>query len=212
MTLKLCINRTLALILCAITFLCGCSSQTDRNRESPQPAFRFDQQIGIANLQTDKTGCLALANPSIKPGVKVTLVDQPGEHLANTTTPIIDTATVEELLSQACDDNHLLSNELSNSGPTYYRIRLDHEWKGNGYVFAIIPPSGAMTTSGQAIEGDLDEDGTKETFRICSSSEGLHYQVWTGQPLTGQPRWHWYVYLGYDVDPSCTDKEYFGPK
>jgi len=172
-------------------------------------SFNYDQQIGIANVH-ERDGCLAAANPSIKPGTKVTLVDQPSEHLAFDT-PAITEATVADVVPD-CDNHHLLSTELSLSGPTYYRLGLEKPWSGNDYVFAIIDPSGPVAVNGKNIEGDLDGDGTKESFRICMSSEGAHYQVWTGEPLSGRPRWHWYVYAGYDITPNCTEKEYFGPK
>jgi hypothetical protein len=190
-----------------LTLACSCSRQSGPNREN---SFRYDQQIGLANLH-EKSGCLASANPAIDPGTKLTVVDQPAENLAFDT-PVITDATVVERLSEDCDNRHMLTIELSASGPTYYRIALDKEWQGNGYVFAILNPSRPVTVNGKNIEGDLDGDGSKETFRICTSNEGAHYQVWTGEPLQGQPHWHWYVYAGYDTANSCTEKDYFGPK
>src|SRR2546428_795256 len=65
---------------------------------------------------------------------------------------------------------------------------------------------------GGNVAGDIDGDGTPEFFRTCPSNEGVHYQVWTGAPLEGRGRWHWYVYAGYDLEYGCTEKEYFGPK
>jgi len=32
---------------------------------------------------------------------------------------------------------------------------------------------------------DLNDDGRKEYFRVCSSQEGLHLTIWSGMPLTG---------------------------
>ena len=188
---------TSRVIVFLLIVLSGCARQLD---------FRYDQQIGVANIQGEKNeACLAIANPSIKPGTKLTLVLQ-GEE------PIIDTATVAELLSQDCDNNHLSSTELSTSGPTYYRIRTDKQSKDGGYAFAILQPSGPVAIQGRKIEVDLDGDGTKESFRQCASAEGVHYQVWSGEPFSGRPRWHWYIYAGYDLEPTCTEKEYFGPK
>jgi hypothetical protein len=62
------------------------------------------------------------------------------------------------------------------------------------------------------LDADLDGDGTKESLRVCFSNEGAHHQVWTGVPLDGRPRWHWYFYAGYDTEFTCTEREYFGPK
>jgi hypothetical protein len=44
-------------------------------------------------------------------------------------------------------------------------------------------------------------------FRTCTSSEGLHLTAWDGEPLKGERTWHSYVYLGYDVEASCTDAD-----
>jgi len=200
-------NRTSIVSAFALLLVCSCS----RKAESiPQSPFRYDQQVGIANLH-GSDGCLASANPAIDSGARITLVDQPAENLAFQT-PIIAEATMVERLKEDCDDQHMYTQEFSLSGPTYYRIRLKSDWSGNSYVFAILDPLRPVTANGKNVEGDLDGDGTKETFRICTSSEGAHFQVWTGQPLEGRPRWHWYVYAGYDTENVCTEKEYFGRK
>jgi hypothetical protein len=186
-------------------FSCG-------RKPEPPSSFRFEQQIGIARLADDaREGCMAIANPSVQPNTKVILADQDAEHVATSTSRVSEGTVVERI--DNCDKDHLSSTELSSSGPTYYRLRMADEWKGNGYVFVIVPPSGTLTVSkDQRVEGDLDGDGTKESFRMCLSNEGAHYQVWSGEPLIGQPRWHWYAYAGYDTEPNCTEKEYFGPK
>lgn len=48
------------------------------------------------------------------------------------------------------------------------------------------------------------------SFRLCASAEGLHLTAWTGEPLAGERRWHAYRYLGYDLEPDCTDRDYAG--
>jgi hypothetical protein len=45
-------------------------------------------------------------------------------------------------------------------------------------------------------------------FRVCASTEGLWTTAWAGAPLASTRRWHSYYYLGYDVDPTCDEKEY----
>jgi hypothetical protein len=197
--------RTSILVTALIlTSTCG-------RRPVPEDLFRFDQQIGIANVHgTD--GCLAIADPSIAPGAKVILADQGAENLGFKESRIGE-GTVVERLSEDCDNRKLYSTELSVSGPAYYLIRQASEWNGNSYAFAIVDPAKQVSINKEGnIEGDLDGDGTTESFRVCTSSEGGHYQVWTGQPLAGKPRWHWYVYAGYDTGVTCTEKEYFGPK
>jgi hypothetical protein len=202
--------RSVAPVLCALIAVAGCTAKQEPGAPVAENSFRYDRQIGVAHPKGNE-GCIAIANDSIEPGAKVILADQGVENVAFETSRIGE-ATIVERLSD-CDDHHLSTTELSSTGPTYYRIRATDEWNGNGYAFAIVGPSGAVTINKDGnITGDLDGDGMNEFFRICTSNEGAHYQVWSGTPLEGQPRWHWYVYAGYDTEPNCTEKEYFGPK
>jgi hypothetical protein len=60
---------------------------------------------------------------------------------------------------------------------------------------------------GHSITADLDHKGAIEVFRSCTSTEGVHLTIWADKPLDGQPKWHDYYYLGYDVDADCTAAE-----
>jgi hypothetical protein len=46
-----------------------------------------------------------------------------------------------------------------------------------------------------------------DTYRSCTSSEGVHLTIWSGQPLASERRWHQYYYVGYDLKPDCTPAE-----
>jgi len=59
----------------------------------------------------------------------------------------------------------------------------------------------ARVDSGRVVL-DLDGDGRSETFHECASTEGVHYTVRSG---SGVQKWWRYVYLGYDLEPTCTD-------
>ncbi|MCK4867017.1 MAG: hypothetical protein KAT39_03120, partial [Alphaproteobacteria bacterium] len=62
--------------------------------------------------------------------------------------------------------------------------------------------------SGTMVSCDLETGGSPQSFRVCASREGLHFSVWSGKPLEGARRWHAYYYLGYDIEPDCTDRDY----
>ncbi len=68
---------------------------------------------------------------------------------------------------------------------------------------AIVGAAGAPVARNGIVAVDLDGDGTPERFRACTSSEGIHLTIWSGRRL----RWHGYFYLGYDVEPSCSEPE-----
>ena len=204
-----------AFVVLILAAAAGCSPHPE---PAPAPAFDFKTRVGVANLHADKTdGCLAMVNPSVAPGTKLTLVDYAADNALTMYPPGVGDATVVERLIADCDKGHLAnydvpSAEVRVSGPDYYRLQLGTPWNGSPYVLAIVNPASAVTLVDKRPRGDLDGDGKKESFRACASSEGIHYQVWSGEPFTGQPRWHWYVYAGYDLESTCTDKDYFGPK
>jgi hypothetical protein len=63
------------------------------------------------------------------------------------------------------------------------------------------------------LRADIDGDENPEQARSCTSSEGLHLTLWTlvDGTAAGRPRehrrWRAYQSLGYDVEPSCTERE-----
>jgi hypothetical protein len=200
-------------VVATLALTCSCSrpSQPLPRAVTKSQEFVYEQRVGVASVRDDENGCLAVYNPTLVPGVQVTLVDQPdATQLAESA--IVKEATVVERLSQSCD-NHIGMVAGNGFSPSFYQIRL--VTKPSPFystVVAIINPDRPITVRAGKIDADLDGDGTDESFRTCSSSEGVHHQIWTGVPLQGRPRWHWYVYAGYDTNPTCTEQEYFGPK
>jgi hypothetical protein len=58
-----------------------------------------------------------------------------------------------------------------------------------------------------APDAELPADPGSWYFRACTSHEGVHLAVWNAQPPGGDRLWHAYHYLGYDVEPTCTDDD-----
>jgi len=76
------------------------------------------------------------------------------------------------------------------------------------FMWGIGILGGAKTSvRGDLVTVDLDGDGTAETFADCPSAEGAHLTVWSGEPRKGPRRWHAYLYLGMDLEASCTAAE-----
>jgi hypothetical protein len=72
---------------------------------------------------------------------------------------------------------------------------------------AIVGESKARSVGG-AVSLDVGKQYPNVRVRTCTSSEGLHLTLWSGQPLKGRRLWHAYYYLGYDVEPSCRPEDY----
>lgn len=47
----------------------------------------------------------------------------------------------------------------------------------------------------------------RASIAACTSSEGVHLTMWQGRPGASTRLWHQYDFLGYDVEPTCTDPE-----
>jgi hypothetical protein len=201
--MKSIMKRTSVASICTLILIAACARKTP-----PPPAFSFEKQIGVAIIGDVQKSCLMMYNPNIAVGATLTLVAQPA--LGATEPPEIKQAKVTERLSERCDD-HWDTGDRGGDGLTFYRFQSTGE-TGFSPVLAILDPIKPIAVREGKIDADLDGDGTKESFRVCASHEGVHHQVWTGEPLTGKPRFHWYYYAGYDTEPSCTEREYFGAK
>ena len=67
-------------------------------------------------------------------------------------------------------------------------------------------PKAEMRADTVALE--VEPGQTAWRFRTCASEEGTHATAWAGVPLSARRRWHAYYYLGYDVEPNCTPRDY----
>ena len=161
--------------------------------------FRFDSQIGVVDLKPEKI-CLVIQNSALSVGDRVNLVSpHPPQRIA--------TAVIEQKQSENCSVNPEIEPNSS-----FYLLKL----QGAGIVIdAGQPPAIGMVGLSRPVRlqrrqaiADLDGDGLREYFRTCTSNEGIHLTVWSGKPLIGKRRRHFYYYLGYDVVPSCKKKDY----
>jgi hypothetical protein len=73
---------------------------------------------------------------------------------------------------------------------------------------AVVGSATAKTTDGVVELAMTSSPQQAVRFRVCTSIEGLHLTAWAGQPLKSKRIWHEYVYLGYDVEPSCSEDDF----
>ena len=66
-----------------------------------------------------------------------------------------------------------------------------------GGPYRVLQPPDEKTVRLRSANGSL-------RVRQCASSEGLHLTAWAGKRRV----WHEYYYLGYDVDPDCSEEEW----
>lgn len=166
--------------------------------------FDFSTDIGVAALQEDGSVCLSIKKANIPPGATVVIVS-----------PFVlkgdpeNTIMIGKVISRAHGPCNI--PEAAERGDSSYTVEVA---KGNMIndqpYFAILASPRSLSIKDGEVTGDLDGDGVLEHFRECTSSEGVHLTIWTGTPLKGVRRWHRYFYIGYDVEPTCTEADYSG--
>ena len=173
----------------ALVFVLICSFQAGRAPGS----WSFTQNIGVVSIRNGK-GCISLKNTADLVNRQVRIVSLMSPAPVRTGR----IGAKMESCSRDAADSALQSWEVSFETETAAA-----ELPG----FGIINYKGRIRRNGNSVSADFDGDGRMEYFRSCTSTEGVHFTVWTGKPLEGQLRWHQYYYLGYDVTPTCTKAE-----
>jgi hypothetical protein len=151
--------------------------------------------IGVATSSRDGALCLSMPAPALVPGTTVTLIQaapQPSVLVAT----ISGSAPSCERLAQALIP-----------GP-YYLAQGTPNAVDSGTVWvALSGRLGTRKLNSGAIVVRLSSSYPAAQVRSCTSHEGVHLTVWAGTPLRSQRLWHRYYYLGYDVEPSCDDRD-----
>jgi hypothetical protein len=172
-----------------------------------QPAFRFNQRVGLATFGVGTAGCVAIVDPSLQSGKRLTIAWSGNEEPSR-----VESATVVAKADSACDSK-LGFGVASGAGDagthTFYHIRRATDTTTFGAAVAVVDPLAPVFVRAGKVVGDIDGDGALDAIQRCTSSEGVHFRVWTGPWLEGRVRWHRYFYLGYDVVGTCPDLNYF---
>lgn len=178
--------RRTALVALLLSLGCGVSNNATG-------AADYAPRLGVA-VQTAGGVCFSIRNAHLAVNSPLTLV-----------TPSDPQSVVEAEVTGASDVGCPGVKDPHQSG---YRLRVV-----KGAAPDFMPLIGAPGSSarfrqqGGAVVAHLDGDGTAQSFRSCTSADGVHLTVWQGKPLEGVRLWHQYYYLGQDLDPNCTGKD-----
>jgi len=155
--------------------------------------------VGLVSVK-DQKACLSLSRPGLA---------------ANSPLRLVKTAAPQSVSEgrSGGSDASCPQNAGAEASAVSYAVQGDPAWLGQaGFAIGVVGFKGTFQQEGGQVTADLDGDGVAEYFRSCASAEGLHLTVWSGKPLEGKLRWHGYLYLGYDVTPDCTPKDYGPPQ
>ena len=151
--------------------------------------------FGVASTSTAGDTCLAMPGQRLTAGSIVTLVE-PNRPQS------VATAVVEEAVA-SCKD---LETALID-GPYYRLSRLSPAPKDRSLWIGVPERVANQKTAAGQISLRLSQQHEDVRIRLCPSREGLHLTAWDGEPLKSRRLWHQYYYLGYDVEPSCTEED-----
>jgi len=157
-------------------------------------AFDVSSGVGIVDIDAAGRACLDIANAQLRSGQQLTVV--------TLATP--QTIVTAEVI--APHDRPCRGSANVRAGDTHYQLRLPPGTADSMIALAVLVPRSAFTITRDLVTADLDADGRRVYFRSCASAEGLHLTMWSDAPL-GRRRFHAYHYLGYDVDPNCTEAD-----
>jgi len=191
---KKCASLTSVTLAAALAFFVLMSSGANANKRGSEH-FDYLTHVGIA-IRAAEVTCLSISNPSLPIGSRVFLVYASSPQAV----------TRAEVLSK--QQNPCAQADGSGASLASYKLgRTASQKLGSAPSIAVYGFRGKFAKQGASVVADLDGDGRLEFFRSCTSQEGVHFTIWSDKPLQGKRRWHRYVYLGYDVEPTCTDPE-----
>jgi hypothetical protein len=148
----------------------------------------------FGNFRDDPhTGCIAAGVSKLTVGhpVTVVLLSKP-QRLVH--------GSVTNKLASRCKE----FKKTDQFGP-FYEVSINGEKVEEGLGILI----GKAISSTQTSDGRIlaTVDGTIYEFSDCTSSEAIHLMVRSAAKSKNTLVWHDHFYLGYDVDPTCSNNE-----
>jgi len=157
--------------------------------------------IGVASTMPDGRICVALPEPRLAAGAAVTLVlIQPDSQQSALLT------TIDRPIA-SCD---ALQYSTVHGPYHLYLLRRPKtmgakDRTGLWVAFAGRVRSRPIDDGRIALQLSASEPNAQ--VRSCTTQEGVILEVWAGTPRKSSPLWSEYYYLGYDVEPSCTEDD-----
>ncbi|MEE9270917.1 MAG: hypothetical protein V3V49_11730 [Candidatus Krumholzibacteria bacterium] len=176
------------------------SSLQEPDRELSEAARVLNLMLGVITRVGDLS-YLAIDNPNLKEGDPVLFIQTRGPQ--RTLRLWVQRRMPPELENQTpvilAGSHRLPIYELAFAQTRALKVLLGIGVIGDGQPAEVLNGT---------VQLDLDNDGTPEFFYECTSSEGVHLIVRSGDRLTGPKIWKAYHYLPYEVQPTCTEEDY----
>ena len=181
-------RTALVIILAAVALSAHAGEQQKR--------FDYQSQVGVVEVNVASYGCLSIANDTLQVGEAITLIN-PGAPQE------VIRAAIRKRLTLNCS-----RNAEPRQGVSFYSFRAGDEPMAP--FIGVVRFDGDVKADNGIVRADLNGDGVPESFRSCTSRQGVHLSVWEGEPLRSQRLWHEYIQRGFDGEPTCRYQDYGG--
>jgi len=143
--------------------------------------------------------CLAVKNPRVPENAELLIVSLDDVQKI-TSAKVLRAARNGKECPALLADRQAVNKD---SGVSFYRISSENAGElGIGVLREKAPTKQELLDLNR--RGlDLDNDGHRETFNLCSTSEGVRFSIWSGTAYKSKLIWSGDYYLGYDTEANC---------
>lgn len=159
----------------------------------PAPAAELPLRAGVLTSSRGET-VLSMGGPLMAPGTKLTLVS-PG-------TP--QTLRTIRIVAESPNDGDDFTERMS--GPYYEVAATDGNKPLPAFAVAVLNEP-AATKIGEEFSLKMSAALPDVRAKWCASYEGIHFTLWSGEPLKGSRLWHVYYSAGGNLRPTCDPLE-----
>jgi hypothetical protein len=161
------------------------------------PAMNISRDLGLVAANSQGNFCLLIKHGELKPGGQITLIWVPVEGEPNP--PEVRRVKIIAKLTAPCNNLNAQTDDHS------YRLDANNLDNEKIYIAVVAQPNSLRMGNSQISV----RFGNRElNFRACTSMEGVHFSAWSGTPPKEKMVWRRYFYLGYDVEPTCAEREF----
>ena len=159
----------------------------------------LDKKVGVIYLDSKDNLLLDIQNSHLEQGTRIIIL----------TFPYKSVCCYAEVIKELTDESETIRQIIFDDGESSkYILKLVNKNDEISFGFGIIDSQGIFSSESNELMVDFNKDGINDTFRGCTSHEGVHLSIWSGLPLKSSRLWHAYLYLGYDVEPSCVGEDF----
>jgi hypothetical protein len=160
-------------------------------------------RLGIV-LKRGGAPYFATARPDLVPGTAVYFLPVPGDE------PQSKLQVVQKLSGEEAGQIALVTG--SQGGLEVYRLAPGTaggaESQPASYGFGFLEPPGPAARAQGTLRLPDSKTWAPCIFYTCTGSESLNFVVREGTRESGTTLWHASLYLGYDVERTCRDRDF----